>query len=292
MFDKKIIYFLTVVNEGSFSADGRKLLLSQSAISQHISSLENDLDIKLFDRSQYRPVLTEAGNYYYQGCLSLLKQYKALENELKDLYKQTIKIGFTGSYENKDILALIHSFKNNNPNINISFIEGSFEQCVNNLINDNIDVSFGLESDYKYRNDVSYSCLFSYNLCVICAYDHPLANFNEVSIKDIKNEDFILLSKAYGKGFYKDYMNSFKLDGFKPKIKKTVDSFDELVFYVSIGEGISIASDDVVRDSDVKKIKLVNSHHQSNYVIGYKNDKLNPLLQTFINESIKYFQTL
>lgn len=67
MLDKKIVYFIEVVNEGSFSAASRKLLISQAAISQQITLLESELNVKLFDRDGYRPILTSAGRQFYQG---------------------------------------------------------------------------------------------------------------------------------------------------------------------------------------------------------------------------------
>lgn len=292
MFDKKIIYFMTVVEEGSFSAAGRKLFLSQAAISQHVALLEKELSIQLFDRTGYRPKLTDAGRFYYQECLHLIKQYQNLEKHLKNMYHQAIRIGFTGSYENKDILLLVNQFKKKHPAIEISFVEGNFETCIDNLLHHKIDVSFGLESDFQREKEIDCHYLHSYHLCVICSYDHPLAKYDEIDISQLKNENFIILSKKFGQGFYKDFMKAFQLDHIKPKIKKSVDFFDELVFLVSIGEGIAIVSDDVVRDSDVKKIKLLNSHHQSHYAIGYQKNINNPLIENFIEESIQYFQTL
>src|SRR5471030_656803 len=53
--------FITAVDEGSFSAASRKLLRAQSLISQTISSLEEQIDVALFDRSGRYPKLTSAG---------------------------------------------------------------------------------------------------------------------------------------------------------------------------------------------------------------------------------------
>ncbi|MGN1343762.1 MAG: LysR family transcriptional regulator [Traorella sp.] len=291
MFDKKIIYFISVVQEGSFSAAARKLYLSQSAISQYIAILEDELKTQLFDRSHYRPLLTEAGQFYYQNCLDLMNQYEQIVEQMNMKYNQNIKIGFTGSYENKDILSMIHLFKENQKNVNVSFIEGNFEECIQNLAQGKVDVAFGLESDFKRRSDIEYQKLHAYELCVICSFHHRFANQSQIDIHEIKNEDLIVLSPSFGKGFYKDFMNAFKLDQIKPKIKKSVDSFDELVFNVSIGEGIAIASKDVVRESEVRAIPIINSHHQSNYVIGYQKER-NDLISSFVNHCVEHFQTL
>lgn len=50
---------VTIVDTGSFSAAGRKLRRAQSAISQAIAALETMQDVALFDRSGYKPRLTE-----------------------------------------------------------------------------------------------------------------------------------------------------------------------------------------------------------------------------------------
>lgn len=55
MLDRKIEYFIEVVEKGSFSSAARSFLLSQSAVSQQIALLENELNIQLFDRTGYKP---------------------------------------------------------------------------------------------------------------------------------------------------------------------------------------------------------------------------------------------
>jgi DNA-binding transcriptional LysR family regulator len=58
----QIRIFLTVVDEGSFSKAGKKLNRAQSAVTYGIQKLEAQIDMPLFDRTAYRPTLTEAGH--------------------------------------------------------------------------------------------------------------------------------------------------------------------------------------------------------------------------------------
>jgi len=53
--------FLAVVDEGSFSAAGRKLGRAQSVVSQTLANLEGQLGIQLFTRTGHKPVLTDQG---------------------------------------------------------------------------------------------------------------------------------------------------------------------------------------------------------------------------------------
>src|SRR5882724_5603041 len=53
--------FIAAVDEGSFSAAGRKLDRAQSVVSQTVANLETQLGVKLFDRSGRYPRLTDHG---------------------------------------------------------------------------------------------------------------------------------------------------------------------------------------------------------------------------------------
>src|SRR5260221_10671320 len=53
--------FIAAVDEGSFSAAGRKLRRAQSVVSQALANLEAQLGVKLFDRSARYPKLTDEG---------------------------------------------------------------------------------------------------------------------------------------------------------------------------------------------------------------------------------------
>ena len=72
MFKQVIYYFIAVVEEGSFSKAAKKYYLSQSAISQQITKLENDLGFLLFNRKTYYPTLTKEGKRYYQLVKKLM----------------------------------------------------------------------------------------------------------------------------------------------------------------------------------------------------------------------------
>ncbi len=292
MINHKVKYFLTVIEEGSFSAAARKLYLSQPALSKQISALENELNIELLDRTGYRPVLTKAGKIYYEKVKVLQEQYEELLHSIHEQFQQNIKIAFTGSFENRGVLQAIHSIEKEFLNANLSFFKCGFDDSLKRLLDKEVDVSFGIESTFKNNPAVNYHILYHYDMCVICSFDHPLAKESNIDIGKIKKEKMILLSKKFGKSFYKDFMEACRLDGFKPCTIKEVDTIDELTFEVSIGNGIAIVSKDVVRYTEVKAIELVNSHHANNYVIAYLKNNENEGIHNFVNKVKRYFLAL
>lgn len=292
MLDKRIQYFMMVAKEGSFSAAARTLLMAQPSLSQQVSALEEELGVVLFDRQGYRPVLTEAGREFYKDCLRIKEECDQAKRRVLELTHENIRIGFTASSENKELLSLIQKFRKKYPSVTVSFSKTTFEGCVQGLLEKELDVGFGIDSDFKGLEELQYDVLFPFELCVICAHNHPLAERKEIDIHELKDEPFILLSKKFGSKYYKEMMQSFKKDGFSPKIKREVDLLDELLFQVSIEDGIAIVSKNVVRETEVRAIRLVNSHHSSNYAIAYRRDSDNLIMRKFIEETKKYFETI
>lgn len=291
MLDKKIIFFLKVVETGSFSAAARELYLSQPALSRQMTKLEEEVGVRLFDRSRYRAELTEEGKVFYQECLKIDRQCKALLNQFHDKRVKTFRVGFTGSFENREILSLLNRFKQEEK-VSVTFIKNNFEECLNDLLNDRVDVSFGIESTYRFSEEIQYEVLHSYDMCVITSFQHPLAEKDELDIHEIKDYELICLSRKFGKGFYRDFMEAFRQDQIIPNVKKEVDTLDELIFNVSVDEGIAIVSKNVVREEEVKVLNLKNSYHFSNYVIAYKKEMKNPEIQKLINESVSYVHSI
>lgn len=65
--------FTKVVGLGSFTVAARQLDMRVSSISQTLSKLENELQVKLLIRNTRSIGLTEAGKIYYQGCQRMLQ---------------------------------------------------------------------------------------------------------------------------------------------------------------------------------------------------------------------------
>lgn len=292
MLDKKVEYFITVVQEGSFSAASRKLYLSQPNLSKQVSLLEEELGVKLLDREGYRPVLTSAGELFYRESTKIQKQCQQLQDRIWKMEGQCIAVGFNGAFENRELLKAVNNFKKENKMVEISFSKYSFEDSVQNLLNENIDISFGIESSYRHFGNIQYDILFKYDICLICSFEHPFAALESVGIEQIKNEKLILFSKKFGNDYYRDFMEACKLDGFKPTIEKEVDSMDELVFEVSVGNGVAIVSKDVVRESEVKVLNIDHTHHASKCVVAYLKKEQKPIVNKLVNYMKAYFQTL
>ena len=91
-------FFVTVVEEGSFSKAAERVYRTQPAVSIAIRRLEEEIDAPLFERSQKTTALTAAGEIVYdyaKRILSLRDQAVDVVSELKSLKRGRVRIGPT-----------------------------------------------------------------------------------------------------------------------------------------------------------------------------------------------------
>lgn len=280
MLDKRYKYFLAAATQGSFQKAASSLYISQPALSKQIAQLEAELGCQLFDRSGYRPVLTEKGRYLYTELQRIQKECDEVLMHLKETQKRNLKVGITGAFENRKLMKIISQSKEILDPVEFTFIKGTFQQCLDRLKSHQIDFCIGIDSMFSNIPGIETKPLENCEMCLICSFDHPLANRKTIEGSELNNERWIVLDRNYGSSFYEAFMLSLEQDGIHPAAIKEVHSFDELVFSVSIGEGIAVVSKDVVRPSEVRILDLKDTHHSSSYLLAFSATADNTVKKT------------
>lgn len=93
--------FARVVAAGSYAEAARRLGLTRSAVSKAVNELEQDLKVRLLDRTTRRVTPTEAGLAYYERCLAILAQVEETEAQISRLHdepKGTLRVNAPMSF--------------------------------------------------------------------------------------------------------------------------------------------------------------------------------------------------
>lgn len=134
--------FVAVVESGSFSLAGEKIGISKSAISKRINQLEQDLGVRLLQRTTRRLSLTEAGQRYYDHVQQALKIANEGEDAISHAQTKaqgTIKINAAMAFGRLHLAPLITEFLQAYPDININMVmddkvvdmvEGGFDLAI------------------------------------------------------------------------------------------------------------------------------------------------------------------
>lgn len=138
----KIFTFITVVEKGSFILAAQALGTSQSHVSRSISALEDQIGVKLLNRSTKGITLTEFGQNYYAESILLANRYNDLEILCSSYARELsgeIKILAAGYVVNSFVLKYIHEFavKYNKVKIHLEVAEKTI-----NFKTTDVDVSF------------------------------------------------------------------------------------------------------------------------------------------------------
>jgi len=191
--------FLAVARERRFSRAADKLFRTQSAVSQTIRRLEDELGEALFDRSSREGVLTDAGKVlheYAEKLINLRSEAAESLSELRELQKGKLVIAaneFTVLY----LLPVLAEFRRVHPMIKITV-----ERALGSHIPDDVlqySAEFGVLSYAPQEPSLQSIVVFLDELVFVVPGNHPLASAKQVSIRQLGAESFVahIVSSPY-----------------------------------------------------------------------------------------------
>ena len=137
---KRMSVFAKVVECGSFTGAARQLEMSVSSISQTVSKLETELNVKLLNRSTRRIGLTEAGPIYYQGCRRMLQEVQEVHEQLyafNNTPTGTLRIGCSSTMAQNVLATMTAEMLKEYPGLSVNLVTGI---PAPDLITDGLDV--------------------------------------------------------------------------------------------------------------------------------------------------------
>lgn len=183
--------FLSVAQEKSFSRAAARMHRTQSAVSQTIAKLEEDLGERLFDRSSRDGSLTDAGRVlkqYAEQLLNVRQEAKDALTELRSLQQGKLVIA-ANEFTSRYLLPVLHIFHRMHPVIKIEVHRSLARDVANSVLNHNVE--FGVISFRPEDEELTSLVLYRDELALIAYPAHPLASSKKVSIKDLGAESFV-----------------------------------------------------------------------------------------------------
>jgi len=185
-------FFVTVVEEGSFSKAALRVYRTQPAVSIAVRRLEDEIGAPLFERSQKTPVLTEAGELLYdyaKRILSLRDQTFNVVAELKSLRRGRVRIGANESTSLYLLPHLILEYRALYPDVMVEIFRQSSERLPREVLDRNVD--FALMAFEPVDDDLESFPVLRDELVLITHPEHHLAKLPSVTIEDLGNQPFL-----------------------------------------------------------------------------------------------------
>ncbi len=230
--------FLAVAQEKSFSRAAQRLHRTQSAISQTVSKLEDELGETLFDRSSRDGTLTDAGRLlvqYAEELLNLRTEARDALAELRQLHQGKLVIA-ANEFTSQCLLPVLSDFHRLHPMVKIQVQRTLASDVPRQVVNHNVE--FGVVS-FKPEDEQLTSIVFYRDELIFVVYpQHPLASAKKVSIKDLGAESFIahnVLSPYRAK-----VIEAFKNSKTALHMNVELPTLETIKEYVRLGNGVAL----------------------------------------------------
>ena len=192
----QVRYFQAVIRHGSFTEAAEECHISQSAISQQIKALEQELGVQLLDRANRRFTLTPAGEHFYKKSLVLVADYDRLVQETVRITQKDraeLRVGYLKDYTGPTIRRVVAAFSEKYPDVTILILSGSHEDLYHALQTGQADIV--LNDQRRAFSDEYVNCSLVYRDCAVeLATRNPIAALDSVSPEDLKNTPCILVA--------------------------------------------------------------------------------------------------
>jgi DNA-binding transcriptional LysR family regulator len=234
-------YFIAVAEELHFSRAAERLHISQPPLSQQIQSLEEELGVKLFERTKRQVHLTEAGKVFLERSYQVLAQLEQAIAATRQIGRGEVgrlAIGFVDSAMYTVLPEILRVFREQFPAVELRLHELTTTQQIQALYDKQIDI--GIVRSAISEPGLSVECLLQESLVLALPENHLLSAQTQVSLSSLADESFILSPAKLGPLFYEQIIHSCQQAGFRPKVAQEAVQMQTIIGLVAAGLGIAI----------------------------------------------------
>lgn len=294
MLLKQIQYFIAVVEYNSFTEASMQCYVSQSAISQQIKLLEEELDVELLKREGRSFSLTEAGEYFYRHSKAILDEIESVKLETKRRGQNkelSLKIGYPKNFGFYEIQSAISQFCDIYPEVSISIVSGTHEELYQLLREKKIDLKIS-EQRRTYNDDYyNYELKHSDSFVEISTLN-SLSQKEILSVEELKHLSCIIV---VSKGYEESEKNFYENDLMLSRQFLYADSLEQARLMVTGNRGF-LPIDVIGKvDNPIQGIKRVPMQRngkpvQRNYFACWNKENTNYYIEEFVELLRNLFQ--
>lgn len=262
----QISCFLQVAQHLSFARAAEALYSSQPVVSYQIKSLEEEMGVKLFTRSNRSVALTEAGTYLYTrlGPISLqLSEAVSVAKAIQDRERSVILMLVRRLVDYSSLTGTIKDFSHSHPSTQIDIISQPGNDNVCKLLHSGtIQLAFCFQYEVLSNSRLRFLPLKRIDYYVLVSKGHRLASYKELSLADLRGEQLILSDSELQKNTRLVSRRELTENGIL--IPPMCSSFDGTLLTVEAGVGFTILPcGSKKRFSDLVKIPIPSLPHTS-----------------------------
>ncbi|MBS4881731.1 MAG: LysR family transcriptional regulator [Peptoniphilus harei] len=273
--------FIEVVKAKNMSNAAKNLEISQPTVSHAISQIENEYNVKLFDRVSKKLYITDVGLRLYDFALNILEQFEETVIFLQSSSTaHNINLGVSSNFSSQFLLEIIDEYEEKKNDVSIRVYVDSREKIIQKLNAGIINLAI-LDGDIGVE-DNSAEPFFEDEIFIISSKNSSINDKDVLEAEDLKNKKFVL-------GDLDDYSKKILLNYLREKsipidLKFICQNKDMVLNIVKNTDALSIGASSSFNDHDLIKHRLSDISIKRTYYLVYHNDAfLKKNLKNFVN---------
>jgi DNA-binding transcriptional LysR family regulator len=240
---RQIRYALAVAKQRSFTKAANRLNISQSAVSEQVRLLEEEVGFPLFERTPRGIELTDRGRTFLYEAERVVGDLLSLSDtarRLKGAISDTLTIGMGSGMAQIFMPRLFPRLHDIMPGVRLELLTAPTKNIFNELHEERIDVGLAIETDPdRLPAGLVFFRLTTADLALIVPPKHPLARSRApVDIGRLLAEPIIMSELSVGYG--QVVLSLFTDLGTRPNILAIADNIETIKVIVQSGKGIAI----------------------------------------------------
>lgn len=244
-------YVLQLAQSSNFSKAADQLYITQPALSQQISLLEEELGLKLFERTTRKVALTAAGEEFARSAQEILEKVAELHRTM-ELHRRevggTLSVGLLSTLSHLNIAEYLNSFQQIYPNIHIDFQVAWSSALISRVLNRELDAAItNIQSVPGSQMDsrLNVRVFMEDSIMVMTSSKRDFGGQGVITVSDLSSVPIIALEKSTSIRAEMD--NIFKQCGIRPNIVCTCPNMDSLISMVRADMGVTFLSSGVAK---------------------------------------------
>lgn len=280
---KQLNYFLAIVEEGNITKAAERLHIAQPHLTQQLKLIEDELKVKLIERTTRKFQITDAGKRLWHRSKQMMELMESTVKELKDFnegLEGTLSIGTISSSGDILLPQRICSFNKKYPNINFEIREGSTNEILELLKSGLIEIGI---IRTPLNSEIYESISLPSEPMVAASSDSMYWESNE---KDIYLSDLADKPLLVHRRYEKAIVELCNQAGVEPRILCKIEDTRSILLLAKTGMGVAIVPKDWIELIPNAKLsyKEINepSLNTSTTIIWMKDQYLSSIAKHFL----------
>ncbi len=234
-------YFSVLAEELHFGKAAKRLYISQPPLSRQIRGLEEELGVRLFNRTKRTVQLTPYGKYLKEESYKLFNQIDVIKNHLqsmKDGVSSQVKISYVGDFMYSIFPEILSRLRKNYPKVQTVLSESDTESQIPSLMAGLVDIGF-IRTPVEAKG-LSIKRIYEESFSLILSKSHPLASRKKIPLKEMADEPYVGLSPRCSPAIRNSVISICSKAGFFPNVIHAVSQINSIVKLVENNLGYSI----------------------------------------------------